>query len=51
MYAGDTDAAAERNDIPAGDEASAPLDCCGGLGNVDYSKVKNDSKVLVRARP
>lgn len=39
MYAGDTDAAAERNDIPAGDEAPAPLDCCGGLGNVDYSKM------------
>lgn len=44
MYAGDTDAAAERNDISAGDEAPAPLDCCGGLGNVDYSKVKTTAK-------
>lgn len=45
MYAGDGTNAAARNNIAVGDEA--PLECCGGLNNVDYSKVKkkkNDNK-------
>lgn len=37
MYAGDGTNAAARNNIAVGDEA--PLECCGGLNNVDYSKV------------
>ncbi|TNN43066.1 hypothetical protein EYF80_046745 [Liparis tanakae] len=27
------------DDTAAGDELAPPLDCCGGLGNVDYSKM------------
>ncbi|XP_075889974.1 phosphatidylethanolamine N-methyltransferase isoform X1 [Nelusetta ayraudi] len=37
MYAGDGTNAAARNSIAVGDEA--PLECCGGLNNVDYSKI------------
>lgn len=58
MYAGDGTNAAARNNIAVGDEA--PLECCGGLNNVDYSKVfikkeddnkekENDSKVQKHA--
>lgn len=39
MYAGDGATAAARNDIAVGDEGGAPLECCGGLNNVDYSKI------------
>lgn len=42
MYAGDGTNAAARNNIAVGDEA--PLECCGGLNNVDYSKVKKTKK-------
>ncbi|KAF3704735.1 Phosphatidylethanolamine N-methyltransferase [Channa argus] len=32
-------AAAERNINPAAGQRPLPLDCCGGLNNVDYSKM------------
>lgn len=35
----DNDAAAVRNDNPAGNNHTALLECCGGLNNVDYSKM------------
>lgn len=35
----DSNAEAERNDSPATDNHPALLDCCGGLNNVDYSKM------------
>uniref|UniRef100_A0AAZ1XLT9 Phosphatidylethanolamine N-methyltransferase n=1 Tax=Oreochromis aureus TaxID=47969 RepID=A0AAZ1XLT9_OREAU len=35
----DSNADAERNDSPATDNHPALLDCCGGLNNVDYSKM------------
>uniref|UniRef100_A0A3Q0SV03 Phosphatidylethanolamine N-methyltransferase n=1 Tax=Amphilophus citrinellus TaxID=61819 RepID=A0A3Q0SV03_AMPCI len=35
----DNDAAAVRNDNPAGNNHPALLECCGGLNNVDYSKM------------
>ncbi|XP_026170500.1 phosphatidylethanolamine N-methyltransferase isoform X1 [Mastacembelus armatus] len=34
-----SDTAAVRNNNPAADSRRAPLDCCGGLNNVDYSKM------------
>lgn len=40
VYMSDSNADAERNDSPATDNHPALLDCCGGLNNVDYSKVK-----------
>lgn len=50
MYADDGAKAAARDNIAVGDET--PRECCGGLNNVDYSKVKerktykeNDNKV------
>ncbi|XP_035468820.2 phosphatidylethanolamine N-methyltransferase isoform X1 [Scophthalmus maximus] len=40
MYMSDCAApAAVRNNNPAGVRHTAPLDCCGGLNNVDYSKM------------
>ncbi|XP_044035128.1 phosphatidylethanolamine N-methyltransferase isoform X1 [Siniperca chuatsi] len=35
----DSSTAAVRNNNPAGNKHPVPLDCCGGLGNVDYSKM------------
>lgn len=35
----ESDSEAARNQSPAPNEPAAPLDCCGGLNNVDYSKV------------
>lgn len=35
-----SDPAAARDNNPAGNHHPALLDCCGGLNNVDYSKVK-----------
>ncbi|XP_075949302.1 phosphatidylethanolamine N-methyltransferase isoform X2 [Anarhichas minor] len=34
-----SDVAAVQDDNPAGETRSVPLDCCGGLNNVDYSKM------------
>lgn len=36
----DSNTAAVRNNKPAGNRHPVPLDCCGGLNNVDFSKVK-----------
>ncbi|KAM9837086.1 phosphatidylethanolamine N-methyltransferase [Aulostomus maculatus] len=34
-----SDEDAEQTNIPAGNNPPVPLDCCGGLNNVDYSKM------------
>lgn len=39
MCRSDSDSEATRNQSPGPNEPAAPLDCCGGLNNVDYSKV------------
>lgn len=39
MCRSDSDSEAARNQSPGPNEPAAPLDCCGGLNNVDYSKV------------
>uniref|UniRef100_A0A3Q3IFP7 Phosphatidylethanolamine N-methyltransferase n=1 Tax=Monopterus albus TaxID=43700 RepID=A0A3Q3IFP7_MONAL len=39
MSDSDSDAAAERVNNPAGESHPVLLDCCGGLSNVDYSKM------------
>lgn len=40
MFACDGTKAADRYDLADRDKAGAPHECCGGLNNVDYSKVK-----------
>ncbi|XP_070783386.1 phosphatidylethanolamine N-methyltransferase [Enoplosus armatus] len=35
----DSDRAAARNNNPAGNKPLVPLDCCGGLNNVDYTEM------------
>lgn len=45
MYAGDGAKAAEQYNNAVRDTAGAPQECCGGLNNVDYSKVKMNIKV------
>lgn len=44
----DSDAAVVRSDDPAGNDPPAPLECCGGLNNVDYSKVTVRHRKRVR---
>lgn len=39
MCSGDSDSEGARNQSPVPNEPAAPLDCCGGFSNVDYSKV------------
>lgn len=45
MYAGDGAKAADRYNSAVRDDAGAPQECCGGLNNVDYSKVTMNIKV------
>lgn len=47
MSAGDEATAAARNKIAVSDEAGgAQLECCGGLNNVDYSKVQRQRTTI-----
>lgn len=39
MCNSDSDSEGARNQSPVPNEPAAPLECCGGLSNVDYSKV------------
>lgn len=40
-------AAAPRNNNPVENNNPVPLDCCGGLNNVDYSKVKRNKLLCI----
>lgn len=40
MHAVDGATAADKSSIAVGDKSGPPQECCGGLNNVDYSKVK-----------
>lgn len=42
MYRSDSDSEPARKS-PGPNEPAAPLDCCGGLNNVDYSKVLREA--------
>lgn len=43
MCRSDNDCEAARNQSPGPNGPAAPLDCCGGLSNVDYSKVLREA--------
>lgn len=43
MCRSESDSEAARNQSPGPNEPAAPLDCCGGLNNVDYSKVLRET--------
>lgn len=43
MCRSDSDSEAARNQSPSPIEPATPLDCCGGLNNVDYSKVLREA--------
>lgn len=46
MYASDGGEAADSDNVAVRYDAGAPQECCGGLNNVDYSKVKMNFKVM-----
>lgn len=50
MCRSDNDCDATRNQSPGPNEPAAPLDCCGGLNNVDYSKVLREATRFKQAR-
>lgn len=43
MCRSDSDSETVRDQSPGLNEPAAPLDCCGGLNNVDYSKVLREA--------
>lgn len=41
-----SDSKAVQNQSPIPNEPAAPVDCCGGLNNVDYSKVLREDTCI-----